>query len=265
MGSLVPDLNSFSALCLNQIQRETFINDVDFHQEIESTNTQAALLCKQKSTEPPTLILTERQTKGRGRGRNQWWAQAGCLTFSVIVDASNFTRPEHLPLISLSTGWAIADLLEDYSPTQVVQLKWPNDVYMGTRKICGILTEMPSPDRVIVGIGLNVNNSFHTAPDQLKERATSLFDQVGDEYPLTTILIDLLKQLEQTWTRLAHNDLSFIERWSHRCLLTGRTITHEMGDQQTIGLCQGIDKSGALLLRTEHKVERLIGGTIVAF
>ncbi|MCA9042551.1 MAG: biotin--[acetyl-CoA-carboxylase] ligase, partial [Planctomycetaceae bacterium] len=196
---------------------------------------------------------------------NQWWAQPGCLTFSLILAATEFERTKHLPLISLATGWAIADLLEDYAPGEIVQLKWPNDVYMGGRKICGILTEMPSPEVVIVGIGLNVNNSFYTATEQLKERATSLFDQVGDEYPLTIILIDLLKQLETSLSNLSQGELAFIANWPSRCLLMGRTITHAAGERQTTGLCQGIDQTGALLLQTEQGQKRLIGGTISSF
>ena len=265
MASFVPDFNSFSKIGLDQLQLETFINEVDFHPELASTQTRASQLCQQRTHAAPTLVLAERQTQGRGRGSNQWWAQPGCLTFSLIVETADFERPENLSLISLSTGWAIADLLEDYAPTGIVQLKWPNDVYMGGRKIAGILTEMPSADRVIVGIGLNVNNSFYSAPDQFKQRATSLYDEVGDEYPLSTILIDLLKQVETTWEQLAQENLTFITDWPRRCLLTGRTITHEAGGNHTTGLCQGIDQTGALLLQTERGSERMIGGSIIAF
>ncbi|MEZ6047934.1 MAG: biotin--[acetyl-CoA-carboxylase] ligase [Planctomycetaceae bacterium] len=259
------NLNKFTDFDLRQIARETFLENIDFHQSMDSTNNQALRLAQEPNLSLPCLVLAEKQTAGRGRGNNQWWAQPGCLTFSILLDTTPFKKPEHLPLIALATGWAVANVLEEYTPSRSVQLKWPNDVYLSNRKICGILTEMPHQHRVVVGLGLNVNNSFYSAPDELKSKAISLFDELGNEYPLGMILIDILTQFEILWRQLIEGDCHFIQQWPTRCLLTNRLITHEAGEKQTIGHCRGIDEIGALLLQTEQGTERILGGTITQF
>ena len=93
-----------------RLQAETFLRGIEHHDEIASTNDRALELCADASLPTPFLIITDRQTAGRGRGANRWWSSDGALLFSVIIDATAFSLPEFLwPQVSLTTGAAICD------------------------------------------------------------------------------------------------------------------------------------------------------------
>ena len=118
----------------------------------------------------PSLVLTCEQTAGRGRKGNAWWSSTGALTFTLVVNADELPMSsERRPMISLATGLAVRDALQTHLPEQEFSLKWPNDVFTGEQKICGILVEQHSiADRqaVLIGIGINVNNSLAGRSDR---------------------------------------------------------------------------------------------------
>src|SRR5579862_3978982 len=167
----------FASADLERIVATGLIGGYEFHSEIGSTSDRAAELVKQPRLACPFLVLAERQTAGRGRGSNWWWSAPGGLTFSLALDARQCGLPvERLPLVALAAGLAVCDAIEPLLPGVAVRLKWPNDVYVAGRKACGILVEAPgvSPARLIVGIGINVNNTFAAAPRELQQVGTAL-------------------------------------------------------------------------------------------
>ena len=149
-------------------------------------------------------------------------------------------------------------------PHVTVGLKWPNDVWLSGRKVCGILVEVPprSRGRLVIGVGLNVNNSLATAPPELQAIATSLRDACGTEHDVSTLLIDWLQQLEADLKTLAAEDASLAERCRNRCVLTGRVVTLDTGGQLATGECLGIAGDGALRLRLSTGEQRFYGGTV---
>lgn len=255
----------FSESDLQSLVEQTFVSHVDYQTELGSTSDRAVELCRGSLPDLPMLVLTSRQMSGRGRGANQWWAQSGGLTFSLVLPISMFSSPQQLALVSLCTGWGLSTVLQRHVPGKKVSVKWPNDLYLGSRKVCGILSERVENEYLVVGIGINVNNSFQSAPAQFQEIATSLFDENQTELALTPFLIELLEELEQSWKHLAVGRTDFLEEWPRRCLLTGRTVIHRAGEAETVGYCQGLDETGALILQTEHGPQQLYGGTIVDF
>ncbi|MFN0199458.1 MAG: biotin--[acetyl-CoA-carboxylase] ligase [Planctomycetaceae bacterium] len=253
---------------LARIERETFLSAIEFHDEIGSTNDRALKVCDDSSIIAPRLILAERQTAGRGRGVHRWWSHSGALTLSLVLDAADIPMPfENWPMISLFAGLAVTETLAELASDESIRVKWPNDVYLGEKKICGILCEIPPsrPPRLVLGIGLNVNNSLRDAPPELLRTATSLTDETGLEHDRTEILIRLLQHFErQLQSFRSESSAPFLHLWSKRCLLTGRQVTHSSGDKRLLtGNCLGIDAQGALLLETTQGIERLLGGTIV--
>lgn len=249
-----------------QIVAATFVKQVEFHAEIGSTNDRALdLAAAEVSPETPLLIWALQQTAGRGRGANRWWASEGSLTFSLMLDTSALHLPqERWPQVSLTTGLAVCAALQELLPQAEIGLKWPNDVFLHGRKICGILVEIPprQSGKLIVGIGINVNNSLNAAPAELWPTATALCDASNRPWDLADVLIQVLQQLERHLCQLSANDPELPQRWHELCFLRGRLIHHTVGDRVTIGRCQGVDQQGALLLQTETGLSRVLGGVI---
>ena len=237
---------------LQQIRQQTFVNHVDFHVELESTNDRGLELCRRGiPLETPVLVLSERQTAGRGRGSNQWWSSAGSLTFSVVLELNRFGKVlQYAPRVALFAGLAVAESLCRVLPNASIGLKWPNDVWLQDRKVCGILAETARGvcDYVVVGIGINVNNSFSQAPSGLETSATSLVDFAGHTFDLTEVLVQVLRQLQRELQLLPSGGNRLSDRWTQFCVITGAEVDIEIAGQHTRGLCQGIDATGALIL-----------------
>lgn len=239
---------------------------VEWHDELDSTNNYAAALALRGSLDTPYLIGATRQTAGRGRGQNAWWSADGALTFSLLLNPQDRGLPfPRWPQIALMTGLAVADTLENFLPPAMVQLKWPNDVYAGGRKICGILTEVPAgrSDRLVVGIGLNVGNSLADAPAEIQATAVSLRDLLGQSHPSgSAVLTTLIARWEFWFQRLVANEIDFPNLWRAKCYLTGSSISVTAGPDIRSGICRGLDADGALLLETPTGIERMLAGTV---
>ena len=254
-----------------RICRETAVRRVELHDELPSTND---LALKLAATAPdadfPLLVLAVRQTGGRGRGDHLWWATDGALTFSLVLDTNALQlAPRRWPRVSLATGIAVAKTLigqlsGSKSLGDEVAVKWPNDVFVGGRKICGILAENVSlqPHRLVIGIGLNVNNSWRDAPADLQGVGTSLADVAQRRFSADEILVDLLQRLHLSLADVALDTFPLKEAWRALCMLAGKTVTVEVGDQRTTGVCQGIDEDGALLLHNEQGIQSCVAGTV---
>jgi BirA family biotin operon repressor/biotin-[acetyl-CoA-carboxylase] ligase len=180
---------------LPRIASETFARSVDFHESIGSTNDRALELARSPDQSLPCLVLAEQQTGGRGRGTNAWWSSEGSLTFSVLIDASEFGLSRDIwPQISLASGLAVCEAVTEFLQYKRVQLKWPNDVFLESRKVSGLLVEVPDPkvSRIVIGIGLNVNNSVQSAPDELREIATTMSDVGLNAFEMTEVLLGVV-------------------------------------------------------------------------
>lgn len=238
---------------------------VEWREEVESTNTRAAALAGDTTIPLPALVVADRQTAGRGRGANRWWSSDGALTFSVLIDASEAVLPSaQWPLVSLATAVAVGSALEAYLPRDAAQLKWPNDVYVHGRKICGILVEAPPirPARLVIGVGVNVNNRLIDAPQEIHASATSLVDETGVEVDREALLTDIMRRLLAGIDAVAAKRFDLSTDWAPRCLLYGKTVWIDIGDRSISGRCQGLDESGALKVATGDGVERLFAGVV---
>ena len=163
---------------------------------------------------PSCLIVAESQTKGRGRGANRWWSSEGALTFSMILSTKSYEVTENrLPLVSLTVGLSICQIVRQMLPSAAVGLKWPNDVYVDERKLCGILIEAPFQDHLVVGVGLNVNNTFHQAPMDVRHLGIALVDISNMEYDRRDILKRLITQIETQLKRLSHDCVRLTSEW----------------------------------------------------
>lgn len=250
---------------LLRIEGETLVRKADWFAALGSTNDLALQWAAEAELELPRLIWAETQTAGRGRGAHVWWAAPGALTFSLIVDeASTGLKAATWPQVSVLTGLAIAEALSEFVPAHSIGLKWPNDVQVHGRKICGILVEVPpgQPQRLVIGIGINVGNSFREAPVDLQAIATSLIDLLSDAPPLTEVLLSVLRRWSHLAKQLVANQLDLPTAWARYCTLQDRRVRVTTGEKHVDGVCRGIDADGAMWLETPSARTRQLGGTV---
>lgn len=216
-----------------------------------STNDDLRQLARDGAPDGLVLLALE-QTAGRGRRGAAWHSVPGeALALSILV------RPEEPPALwprlALATGLAVAETIESFGPA--AGIKWPNDVWIGHRKIAGILVE-GGPGFAIVGIGLNVNNpSF---PPEIAEIATSLRHATGREIPPEELLAVLVSRFARRCRQIGSDFGEILGQIRQRCVLTGETVSLRTATGESTGTIEGIGDGGELLLRTSHGVERII-------
>jgi BirA family transcriptional regulator, biotin operon repressor / biotin---[acetyl-CoA-carboxylase] ligase len=256
----------FSSDDIDRIRTETFIDVIDYQREIGSTSDRALQLAKEPFAVGRVLVLADKQTDGRGRGTNSWWAADGALTFSVLLKPETISLPaSRWPQLALVAGLAIADAIEDALGNSIpVGLKWPNDVYLSNRKVCGILVETADGPRgrLVFGIGINVNNRSDTAPSELQGKVIGLCDLADRQLLLVEVLISVLQRLASRLSWIGSSKSELQEHWCSRCLLKGRTVEIEAAPRRLIGTCLGIDVDGALLIDTANGRERCLSGVV---
>lgn len=247
--------------------RETFIRHVEYHAALSSTNTTALELLEPLLNIGPAVVLTASQTNGRGRKGNSWWSSPGALTFSIVLDPAPVRLSvEQRPLLSLVTGLAVRDAVAEHLPDHVVKIKWPNDVMVDQHKISGILAEQHSiaaRQGLIIGIGVNVNNSLRDAPVDVRQRATSMFDLHHHSFDLTAVLIGILRQLDLRIQQLGQQTMSLLAEANHRHLLSGKHVSIQVADNVIAGECLGIDDGGSLVIRDADQIHRISSGIVL--
>lgn len=250
---------------IDHLIAETFICQAQWHGELPSTNTRAIELAADSKIATPFLIGATEQTAGRGRGSNRWWATGGTLMFSVLLDMQSLGLPQvEWPRFSLGTALSVAETIEAFLPNVAVGLKWPNDVWLGSRKTCGILIEQSdrAPGRLVVGIGLNVNTQFNSAPEELRSIATSLAGESSQQFSLPDVLVRLLQRWEINIDQQRNGEWDLCRLWSRLCVLTGRIVRVTSATGELTGVCLGIADDGALRVAAQGETHHCYAGTV---
>jgi BirA family biotin operon repressor/biotin-[acetyl-CoA-carboxylase] ligase len=246
---------------LARLLAATFLAGGEQHEILTSTNDRARRVCG--DVRLPHLVLASEQTAGRGRGANSWWTGHGSLAMSLVIDrALHGIRPENALLVSLACAVALVETVRPLVPQVPVGLHWPNDVFAGGRKLSGILIEGLPRGRLIVGIGINTNNTVADAPPELRANATTLRDLTAERFDHTELLIELLNRLDDAFSQLADRPASIARAADGLCLQQGNELTIATGGRTVKGTCRGIDGDGALLLATAEGVERIYSGAL---
>jgi BirA family biotin operon repressor/biotin-[acetyl-CoA-carboxylase] ligase len=253
---------------LRRLKQETFVRAIEWHEEVPSTNDRGMALARDAAVALPCLVITGRQTAGRGRGGNRWWSSPGALTFSLLLRLDRNRLPlARWPELSLTAGVAVCEALRSFAPSADVLLKWPNDVYINGRKVCGVLIEIPSTasGAVVVGIGINVNNSVQLAPNEVQSRATAMCDVLSTPVPFADVLIAVLQAIAVHIDLLCESAEKVRSLWRNYDLLRGRQVIVRQQDACVAGDCAGIADDGALLLQTESGIQHVYTGVVEFF
>ncbi|MDP9159272.1 MAG: biotin--[acetyl-CoA-carboxylase] ligase, partial [Acidobacteriota bacterium] len=213
-----------------------------------------------------SVFLAEQQTSGRGRGAHEWHSAQSVGIYCSVVLRPPLSPGESL-VLSLAAGLAVHSALQELFPSLTPDLKWPNDVLIGGKKVCGILTEMNAEvTRVrylVVGMGINVNQK--SLPPDLSAIATSLRIATGTEWSRVELCAALLKSLDREYRALletpnAHD--AILERFQQRSSsVCGRAVfIGENGEVE--GVTEGLDARGFLRVRTAESLRTVLSGTV---
>lgn len=232
-------------------------------ESLPSTNTEVARHAAEGAAEGLAIIADE-QTAGRGRLQRAWSSPKGAgLYFSVLL------RPaialEQWPLITFMAALAVGDALSEACavPTDI---KWPNDLLSGERKICGILAESvetPSGRAVVLGMGINLTADAY--PVELAGVATSVFEASGRVAERETLLAALIHALSRWYSLLHEPDgpQKILAAWSIRSsYASGKPVQVANGDEVWQGITRGVEPDGALRLETTDGIKLVRAGDV---
>jgi BirA family biotin operon repressor/biotin-[acetyl-CoA-carboxylase] ligase len=228
---------------------------------IGSTMDEARRLAEEDAPEG-TVVIADEQTAGRGRLQRSWWAPPrGSVLLSLLLRPSSPSQAQRLTMIC---SLAVCDAIAEVAGLRA-RVKWPNDVLIDERKVCGILTEMDLlGERVryaIVGIGINVNVSFQDVP-LLMTSATSLAAESGRPVSRLDLLVALLAGIERRYLALCEGQ-AFHQEWAKRMATLGHPVQVAGSAERWDGLAIGVDEDGALLVRGEDGcVRRVLAGDV---
>jgi BirA family transcriptional regulator, biotin operon repressor / biotin---[acetyl-CoA-carboxylase] ligase len=238
-------------------------NNIRFFPEVESTNDVLFKLARDGAPHG-TVVIAECQTKGKGRLNREWQSPPGCNIYASVVLRPP-TEPLYAPQITLMTGVVVAELLSEYCTAEVT-LKWPNDVLIRGKKVCGILAEMSSSeggvDFVVVGIGINVNIRKNDFDESIRNTATSLAEETGRNISRLDLTAKLFDRFDEIYARFLDSGFGSIKNaWLSYCDMVGKQARVIFKNDIESGKVLGIDDFGALIISDEKgKTKRVIAG-----
>lgn len=239
--------------------------DIRIFQQTTSTNDVAEKLGRDGVKEG-VVIFAESQTKGRGRLGRSWLSlNSRGLWFSILLRPP--LPPQAATQLTIASGAAVARALRR-STGLPAQIKWPNDILVNGRKVCGILTELSaeleSIKHLVLGIGLNVNFTREEFPAELRPIATSVRIEMGKEASRAELAVALLRELDEDYQRVIGGRFPEVaEEWEENCGTLGQEVEIMVGRRVLRGRAESLDADGALLLRTSHGLlERVVGGDV---
>ncbi len=227
---------------------------VIFLPEIDSTNNLAKEYAKNNAQEG-LVIVADSQTKGRGRMGKSWHSPSKTGIYLSILLKPNL-KHDQLSLITLLAGVSATLTINEFSH-QRANLKWPNDILINNKKICGLLCEMThkqeNPIYVVIGIGLNVNQVSEQFPEDLRKTATSLKITNGSPVNRLAIIQSFLTNLDREYhSFLNKGGNSVIKKWCLNTNLFGRTVSIKHGANIIKGTAIRLDKLGRLVLLMDN-------------
>jgi BirA family biotin operon repressor/biotin-[acetyl-CoA-carboxylase] ligase len=242
---------------------------IHHYYKMGSTNSEAMRAAAEGAPEG-SVFLAEEQLAGRGRGAHTWHsARSAGIYCSVILRPA--LPPSDALIFSLAAGLAVRAAVAEIAPQLRVDLKWPNDLLLGGKKFCGILTEMNAEAtrvrHLVVGVGINVNQVKF--PAELREIATSLRIETGTEWSRVELCAAFLKSLDWEYRSLSEDEGArdaILRRFEESSSSArGIRVSIELNDGENAGLTgvtEGLDERGFLRIRTSEGLSTVVSGTV---
>ena len=238
------------------LRTRRFGQRLQVYAQVGSTNDEATTLAAQGAPEGTTVLAVE-QIGARGRRQRAWLSPPGGLWLSVVLRPA--LSADQWPLVGFAAGVGAARAVEEIAHIRV-GLKWPNDLMVGERKLGGVLVEARGP-AAIAGIGINANITLDRLPPDIRPIATSLHAVLARPVDLAALARTVLEQFERVYDLLAQNAQDVLAGWRERDLVRGRQVRLS-GAQELEGVAEDVDHAGALLVRTDAGIRRIVAGDV---
>ena len=252
--------NSLSPAAITNNLETRFIGQrVIYYPSLTSTMEVAKREAQQGAAEG-TIIIADEQTAGKGRMKRLWLSPRGSIALSVIL----YPDVAYLPSLVMLASLAVVHSIEAVTGLKA-QVKWPNDVLINGKKVCGILVESELRRDIvnyaIVGIGVNVNLRLADFPEILSI-ATSLSDELGREVSPLELIRRLLVEIERLYLALPAGE-SIYEEWRDRLVTLGRRVSVNWGTTSYEGIAESVASDGSLLLRhSDGSLTKIVAGDV---
>ena len=232
---------------------------VIYYSSVTSTNDLAKQEA-QKGAAEGTVVIADEQIAGKGRLRRVWLSPKGSIALSVIL----YPSVVYLSSLIMVASLAVAHGIETITGLKS-QLKWPNDVMVNGRKVCGILIENSVRGNIVeyavIGIGLNVNLRLADFPG-IQSTATSLSDELGRDVSRLDLTRGLLAEIEKLYLALSAGE-SVYREWRDRLVTLGRRVHIKSGRTDYEGIAESAASDGSLLLRQpDGSLTKIVAGDV---
>jgi BirA family biotin operon repressor/biotin-[acetyl-CoA-carboxylase] ligase len=211
-----------------------------------------------------TAVIADSQSRGKGRYQRSWYSPPGANIYTSLILRPQIT-PSEASMIPIMAGVAVAEVLNFYCSGRI-SLKWPNDVLINSKKVCGILSqakmEMRKIDFIVLGIGINVNIGYNQFSKTIRDSATSIAIENGRKISRQDLVISLYENLEKWYKKLQKKRFGAIkQKWLKLSPMIGRIVQVKFSDETWEGKATGLDDDGSLILLTgENKEIKISAG-----
>jgi BirA family biotin operon repressor/biotin-[acetyl-CoA-carboxylase] ligase len=244
------------------LKTQIIARELKYYSTITSTNQKARALAEADAPDG-TMVIAEIQDEGRGRRGRAWVSPQGGLWLTLVLRPN--IPPNHASIITLLTGVVVAKTIRKFTKLDAT-VKWPNDVRIHDKKVCGILTEISTEPEIInyilLGLGINVNIPKRNFPKELQNTVTSLQEELESELDRINFLKQLLVEFEKEYLKFskspANSIPNILKTWRQYSDTLGRNVKIETITGEITGLAAEISNDGALIVVTEHGDEHKI-------
>lgn len=243
----------------------TWLGKTIIHKETTETTQKDAQMAAREGKPHGTIVIANAQTNGKGRMGHLWHSTKDKGIWMSILLRPKLV-PQQAPTLTLLAATVLADVLAK-NISEKVTIKWPNDILIGSKKVAGILTEMQAEQDqiqyVVMGIGLNVNQSLQEMPPDIKQIATSFQIETNHLWDINVLIQDILRTFEKSYTTFMDNGFTPIkQKWESFGYQMGREIRIKTIQESYDAIFSGIDEDGALLVTHEGKTKKLYSAEI---
>jgi BirA family biotin operon repressor/biotin-[acetyl-CoA-carboxylase] ligase len=236
----------FTQLIQTNLRTKELGKKVEYYNRLDSTNEEAwELIEEEQENQHGTIVITENQIRGKGRKENSWSMVAGKgLAVSVILDKKYPSNRSSF--ISLATGISAVESLKKRNIE--CSLKWPNDIYYQERKLGGILCESKikkdSINKIVVGLGINVNETIEEHPKDLQKTLTTMFSITNHAHQRELIVAEFINSFERQLKKLNDEPNSIIEEWLNHCFHLNKKVSFSNNNKLDKGTFIGLNENG---------------------
>lgn len=233
---------------------------------VDSTNDYARKIIE-KEQNCELVVISEEQTKGKGRFSRDWFSPEGKGIWMSVVK-NNIFAVQYFGIISLLTSLSVFDALYELYDLKV-ELKWPNDILYKGRKLCGILIESFKRGRkitdFIIGIGINILQEEDDFPGELRKKAVSVLQIIPEKIKREKLIVGIINEINRYFDLLNDGKIeSIILRWKENSRIFGKNIILQKGNTRISGKATDINLKGNLILKTkEEKIIEIDSGQII--